>query len=33
MHEIKESVVSHFGHESYRYVGLCVYVMWQRGNS
>jgi hypothetical protein len=29
-HEIIEFVVSHWGHESYRYVGLCV--MWQRGN-
>ena len=24
MHEINEFVVSHLGHESYRYVGLCV---------
>jgi hypothetical protein len=26
MHEISEFVVSHLGHESYRYVGLCVCV-------
>jgi hypothetical protein len=24
MHEIKEYMVSHLGHESYQYVGLCV---------